>query len=165
MCSGELVKFNWEKPFKMQDSSRKPVVQSMSSINLNIDPKKKTNRLQDLNVKVFPNMNIQRLPIPPREPALATARCRVEKNFNCRNGYQVSPRPHRLYTSLTQHDSRMVKVFRPKAKTVPPHDRLRRRQANREITTRALTPPCRRPSWRWWNFRPTPSRPSKMSFE
>ncbi|OMP04624.1 hypothetical protein COLO4_09450 [Corchorus olitorius] len=35
--------------------------------------------------------------------------------------------------------------------------------ANKEILRRALTPPNRKMTLRWWNFRPTPSRLSNMS--
>uniref|UniRef100_A0A6N2L815 Uncharacterized protein n=1 Tax=Salix viminalis TaxID=40686 RepID=A0A6N2L815_SALVM len=44
-----------------------------------------------------------------------------------------------------------------------PSDRLRRHQANREILRRALAPPNRRLTLRWFNFQPTPSRLSNMS--
>ncbi|KAF8413936.1 hypothetical protein HHK36_001932 [Tetracentron sinense] len=44
-----------------------------------------------------------------------------------------------------------------------PGKELRRRRADRVILRRALTPPVHRPSQRWWNFRPTPSRLSNMS--
>ncbi|CAN1154086.1 hypothetical protein LINPERHAP2_LOCUS19814 [Linum perenne] len=47
------------------------------------------------------------------------------------------------------------------------HERLRRRQqssgGSREVLRRALMPPSKRPSLRWLNFRPTPSRLSNMS--
>lgn len=49
---------------------------------------------------------------------------------------------------------------------VPAGEKLKRRparHANMEIVKRALTPPIRRLSLRWWNFRPTPSRLSNMS--
>ncbi|KAL0406835.1 UNVERIFIED_CONTAM: hypothetical protein Slati_3997400 [Sesamum latifolium] len=41
--------------------------------------------------------------------------------------------------------------------------RSRARQGSKEVVRRALTPPCQKPRWRWWNFRPTPSRLSNMS--
>ncbi|KAF5193007.1 hypothetical protein FRX31_017406 [Thalictrum thalictroides] len=40
---------------------------------------------------------------------------------------------------------------------------LRRRYSSRELLKRALAPPVHRSSQRWWNFRPTPSRLSRMS--
>ncbi|OAY54940.1 uncharacterized protein LOC110612112 [Manihot esculenta] len=46
---------------------------------------------------------------------------------------------------------------------IVPGDKLKRRQANKEIIRRALTPPNRKLTLRWWNFRPTPSRLSNMS--
>ncbi|CAI9772753.1 unnamed protein product [Fraxinus pennsylvanica] len=114
--------------------------------------------------RVSPKVTIQRLPHPPRPPPSTTAGSRVERNLSCRNGYQVPPRSNSLYTCSTQHGSRSVRGFWHQAKAAAlPSDRLRRRQGNREIIRRALAPPCHRPSWRWWNFRPTPSRLSKMS--
>ncbi|KAA0036871.1 uncharacterized protein E5676_scaffold110G002460 [Cucumis melo var. makuwa] len=44
-----------------------------------------------------------------------------------------------------------------------PGDRCRRNQGSREVLRRALMPPSRRPTLRWMNFRPTPSRLSMMS--
>ncbi|KAL4566861.1 hypothetical protein LXL04_030987 [Taraxacum kok-saghyz] len=40
---------------------------------------------------------------------------------------------------------------------------IRRRRASKEIVRRALNPPARRLDWRWFNFRPRPSRLSVMS--
>lgn len=42
-------------------------------------------------------------------------------------------------------------------------DKCRRNQGSREVLRRALAPPSRRPTLRWLNFRPTPSRLSNMS--
>ncbi|KAK6131554.1 hypothetical protein DH2020_034694 [Rehmannia glutinosa] len=39
----------------------------------------------------------------------------------------------------------------------------RRQPASKEIVRRALTPPSQKPSWRWRNFTPTPSRFFNMS--
>ncbi|XVF18940.1 hypothetical protein REPUB_Repub11eG0067000 [Reevesia pubescens] len=44
-----------------------------------------------------------------------------------------------------------------------PRLNMRRNSANKEILRRALTPPYRKMTLRWWNFRPTPSRLSNMS--
>ncbi|XVE80196.1 hypothetical protein DITRI_Ditri14bG0120200 [Diplodiscus trichospermus] len=44
-----------------------------------------------------------------------------------------------------------------------PRQNMRRYGANKEILRRALTPPNRKMTFRWWNFRPTPSRLSNMS--
>ncbi|KAK9072313.1 hypothetical protein SSX86_008746 [Deinandra increscens subsp. villosa] len=41
----------------------------------------------------------------------------------------------------------------------------RRQHASKEMVRRALTPPARRLSWRWFDFRPTPSRLSVMSMD
>lgn len=42
-------------------------------------------------------------------------------------------------------------------------DKFRRREAKKEILRRALTPPAKRPTLRWLDFRPTPSRLCNMS--
>lgn len=39
----------------------------------------------------------------------------------------------------------------------------RRCRASKVMVRRALTPPARRLTWRWFDFRPTPSRLSVMS--
>ncbi|XP_062170162.1 uncharacterized protein LOC133875908 [Alnus glutinosa] len=46
---------------------------------------------------------------------------------------------------------------------VPAGEKLRRNNASKEVLRRALTPPIRRFSLRWLNFRPKPSRLSNMS--
>ncbi|XP_065864547.1 uncharacterized protein [Euphorbia lathyris] len=46
---------------------------------------------------------------------------------------------------------------------VVPGDKLRKYSAKKEIIRRALSPPAKRMSLRWCNFRPTPSRLSNMS--
>ncbi|XWS27972.1 hypothetical protein CRYUN_Cryun25bG0026100 [Craigia yunnanensis] len=43
-----------------------------------------------------------------------------------------------------------------------PRQNMRRYSANKEILRRALTPPNRKMTLRWWNFKPTPSRLSNM---
>lgn len=42
-------------------------------------------------------------------------------------------------------------------------DKFRRREAKKEILRRALTPPAKRPTLRWLDFQPTPSRLCNMS--
>ncbi|KAJ7948610.1 hypothetical protein O6P43_029060, partial [Quillaja saponaria] len=45
-----------------------------------------------------------------------------------------------------------------------PGERFRRNNtSNKEVLRRALTPPTRPLSLRWWNFQPSPSRLSNMS--
>ncbi|GMJ05213.1 hypothetical protein like AT3G15518 [Hibiscus trionum] len=44
-----------------------------------------------------------------------------------------------------------------------PKQNMRRYGANKEILRRALAPPNRKVTLRWWNFKPTPSRLSNMS--
>ncbi|KAI3809949.1 hypothetical protein L1987_19553 [Smallanthus sonchifolius] len=62
-----------------------------------------------------------------------------------------SPRTRRVNSSLVRRNSSRELV-------VP-----RRRRASKEIIRRALTPPARKLTRRWWDFRPTPSRLSVMS--
>ncbi|KAL3508635.1 hypothetical protein ACH5RR_028036 [Cinchona calisaya] len=72
------------------------------------------------------------------------------------NGLKVaSPRSSRLLQKGLHH-LEMLAVN---------HDKLRRRHAKKEILKRALTPPVRRPTLRWLDFRPTPSRLRNMSME
>ncbi|CAN0915581.1 hypothetical protein LINGRAHAP2_LOCUS29213 [Linum grandiflorum] len=54
---------------------------------------------------------------------------------------------------------------RQRSAAIPPSNNRRRQQAagSREVLRRALMPPTRRPSLRWVNFRPSPSRLCKMS--
>lgn len=42
-------------------------------------------------------------------------------------------------------------------------NKLKGRKGDKEVVRRALTRPIRRPSLRWQNFQPTPSRLSNMS--
>ncbi|KAH7860162.1 hypothetical protein Vadar_010086 [Vaccinium darrowii] len=79
-----------------------------------------------------------------------------------RNSLSSSPpRPQHMYTRSSSCNSRPVRGIRHE---IPlPGNRLRRHRANKEILRRALTPPVRRQSGRWWNFRPTPSRLCNMS--
>ncbi|KAE8703231.1 NAC domain protein [Hibiscus syriacus] len=44
-----------------------------------------------------------------------------------------------------------------------PKQNMRRYGGNKEILRRALAPPNRKMTLRWWNFKPTPSRLSNMS--
>ncbi|PIN22629.1 hypothetical protein CDL12_04667 [Handroanthus impetiginosus] len=82
------------------------------------------------------------LPPPAKPPVFAVG----NKYFSVRYG---SPAP---------------RVFRGRWHDVAsPENRLRRKQASKEIVKRALTPPCQRLSWRWRNFTPKPSRFSYMS--
>ncbi|KVH99112.1 hypothetical protein Ccrd_022680 [Cynara cardunculus var. scolymus] len=39
----------------------------------------------------------------------------------------------------------------------------RRQRGSKEMVRRALTPPARKLTWRWFDFRPTPSRLAVMS--
>ncbi|KAL3645491.1 hypothetical protein CASFOL_010671 [Castilleja foliolosa] len=83
---------------------------------------------------------------PPSKPPASAAGSGVR-----RNSY---PAPAR---------SRLVR-YQYRHEVAVPENRLRNRQpACKEIVLRALTPPSQRLSWRWRNFRPTPSRFSNVS--
>ncbi|KAL0443502.1 UNVERIFIED_CONTAM: hypothetical protein Slati_2072900 [Sesamum latifolium] len=99
----------------------------------------------------------KRLPPPARPPASAV-RSGSDKNFNIRKRYSTSYRSHSCAYRVST-----VPGSRYRFEMAVPENRLRRRQASKEIVRRALTPPCQRPSWRWRNFRPTPSRFSIIS--
>ncbi|KAI3457493.1 hypothetical protein Pfo_014156 [Paulownia fortunei] len=98
---------------------------------------------------------------PPAKPPVSAGGSGVNKNLNLRKGYLASSRSHCMYRGSTAPGSRSVGGHR--YEVAAPENRLRRRQASKEIVRRALTPPSQRPSWRWRNFRPTPSRFSSMS--
>ncbi|KAL3503257.1 hypothetical protein ACH5RR_037706 [Cinchona calisaya] len=87
-------------------------------------------------------MTIQRLPVLQKEPWI---------------GQRVLP----------MKSSRLAKSLFPEIVAPISHhnDKFRRKQARKEILRRALTPPARRPTLRWLNFRPTPSRLCNMSME
>ncbi|GFZ04826.1 hypothetical protein Acr_17g0003980 [Actinidia rufa] len=77
------------------------------------------------------------------------------------NSMASSPRPQRTYTRSSSCNSRSVRSGHHEIPV--PKNKSRRCGAQREILRRALTPPIRRQSRRWWDFRPTPSRLSNMS--
>lgn len=87
-----------------------------------------------------------------------TGRSRVlQRNCSCRSGFPASPK-----SQIHHHHARPA-VRGARQGIVPSHSRLSRRQANKEIIRRAITPPARRPTLRWLDFKPTPSRLSNMS--
>ncbi|KAG5546305.1 hypothetical protein RHGRI_018470 [Rhododendron griersonianum] len=72
-----------------------------------------------------------------------------------------SPRPQHMCTRSSSCNSRPVRGV---CHEIPvPENKLRRHRTDKEILRRALTPPVRRQSRRWWNFRPMPSRLCNMS--
>ncbi|KAG8386282.1 hypothetical protein BUALT_Bualt03G0132800 [Buddleja alternifolia] len=79
------------------------------------------------------------------------------------NGYAAQPRSHSIHRGPTTLASSRSVVRGYRYEVATPENRLRRRLASKEIVRRALTPPCQRPSLRWRNFRPTPTRFSVMS--
>ncbi|GKA96344.1 hypothetical protein Tco_0818439 [Tanacetum coccineum] len=64
-----------------------------------------------------------------------------------------SPRPRRLNSTMVRRNSGR-EIMAP-----------RRRRASKEIVRRALSPSGRKPTRRWLDFRPTPSRLSVMSMD
>ncbi|OMO80375.1 hypothetical protein CCACVL1_13008 [Corchorus capsularis] len=71
-----------------------------------------------------------------------------------------SPRPRPRCTCLNHPGSAPCSRH---GYMVPRQNMRKSYSANKEILRRALTPPNRKMTLRWWNFRPTPSRLSNMS--
>ncbi|KAL9366474.1 hypothetical protein Peur_037673 [Populus x canadensis] len=92
---------------------------------------------------------------PPARQSLGEGN-RVRKNNQVAS---ISPRPRSTCTCSNRPGS----VRCSKHGYLVPSDKLRRNQANTEILRRALAPPNRRLTLRWFNFQPTPSRLSNMS--
>ncbi|KAJ6423361.1 hypothetical protein OIU84_024328 [Salix udensis] len=96
----------------------------------------------------------RRLPIPARQSPGEGIRARRNNQ-----AASISPGPRSTCTCSNRPGS----VRCSEHGYLVPSDRLRRHQANREILRRALAPPNRRLTLRWFNFQPTPSRLSNMS--
>ncbi|KAK8691271.1 hypothetical protein V6N13_074787 [Hibiscus sabdariffa] len=71
----------------------------------------------------------------------------------------ASPRPRPRCTCMNQPGSAPCS----RHGYLVPRQNTRRCGGNKEIIRRAITPPNRKMTLRWWNFRPTPSRLSNMS--
>ncbi|KAI5662674.1 hypothetical protein M9H77_21997 [Catharanthus roseus] len=69
---------------------------------------------------------------------------------------------HRGIGGLPRQGARSTRGFRPEMAAAT-SDKFRRREAKKEILRRALTPPVKRPTLRWLDFRPVPSRLCNMS--
>ncbi|GMI63673.1 hypothetical protein like AT3G15518 [Hibiscus trionum] len=92
-----------------------------------------------------------------------TAGGATEENWSHGRNYMAavsssSPRPRRC-TCLNQPGSAPCSSHG----YMLPRQSMRRFSGNKEIIRRAITPPNRKMTLRWWNFRPTPSRLSNMS--
>ncbi|XP_059664529.1 uncharacterized protein LOC132310366 [Cornus florida] len=115
--------------------------------------------LLQLTMQRIPNKQAyEKLQLLTRASSMAGDRTGTSRG--CQNGSVASPRPLNMYRRSSSHNSRVVQSIRH---VVPPTGRLRRRYAGKEVVKRALTPPIRQPTRRWWDFRPTPSRLSTMS--
>ncbi|KAF7141160.1 hypothetical protein RHSIM_Rhsim06G0195000 [Rhododendron simsii] len=87
--------------------------------------------------------------------------CTRSSSSNSRPIRSSSPKPQHMCTRSSSSNSRPIRGV---CHEIPvPGNRLRRHWADKEILKRALTPPVRRQSRRWWNFRPMPSRLCNMS--
>ncbi|KAG5546306.1 hypothetical protein RHGRI_018470 [Rhododendron griersonianum] len=83
------------------------------------------------------------------------------RSFQSNSMASLSPRPQHMCTRSSSCNSRPVRGV---CHEIPvPENKLRRHRTDKEILRRALTPPVRRQSRRWWNFRPMPSRLCNMS--
>ncbi|KAL4280349.1 hypothetical protein GQ457_03G023860 [Hibiscus cannabinus] len=87
----------------------------------------------------------------------------TEESLSRRRSYMASasasPRPRRRCTCMNQPGSAPCS----RHGYLVPRQNTRRCVGNKEIIRRAITPPNRKMTLRWWNFRPTPSRLSNMS--
>ncbi|KAJ4847797.1 hypothetical protein Tsubulata_009928 [Turnera subulata] len=99
---------------------------------------------------------MQRLQIPARQ-GLARTTSSIGHNHQGR----MLPRPRSSCTCSNRPGSARCSRH---GYAIPAAEKLSRKySANREILRRALTPPSRRITLRWFNFQPTPSRLSNMS--
>ncbi|XVF70357.1 hypothetical protein PTKIN_Ptkin11bG0155600 [Pterospermum kingtungense] len=93
----------------------------------------------------------------------STAGDTAEENQGYRKGYMAAssscPRPRPRCTCSGHPGSAPCS----RHGYMLPRRNMKRDSANKEILRRALTPPNRKMTLRWWNFRPTPSRLSNMS--
>uniref|UniRef100_A0A5B7BRU3 Uncharacterized protein n=1 Tax=Davidia involucrata TaxID=16924 RepID=A0A5B7BRU3_DAVIN len=104
----------------------------------------------------------ERLQLPAKALSVVTGDQRIDMSQGCRKSCVASPRPPRMYTRSSSYHSKVTSGTH-RHKEAPPLDKLRRCCGSKEILRRALTPSRRTTTWRWWNFRPTPSRLSNMS--
>ncbi|PIA40771.1 hypothetical protein AQUCO_02400083v1 [Aquilegia coerulea] len=88
---------------------------------------------------------------------------RNEKSSRRRNNWTVSSPRSRSTTTYISISSLASPQRCSHRELAVSGDILRRRYSSRELLKRALAPPVHRSSQRWWNFRPTPSRLSRMS--
>ena len=106
----------------------------------------------------------QRLQVPAGAGRSSLHRDAMEGHRGLRknNNYSVSssPRPRPVCTCSNHPGA--VRCTRH-GYAVPHAETLKKHSARKEVLRRALTPPPRRLSLRWFNFRPTPSRLSNMS--
>lgn len=100
-------------------------------------------------------------PIPVMEVTITVERLPVVAEESWHRLKVATPR------SRFMQASRLARGLYPEMVSLAPsyYDKFRRKQAKKEILRRALTPPVRRPTLRWLDFRPTPSRLRNMSVE
>ncbi|KAF3620247.1 hypothetical protein FXO38_32471 [Capsicum annuum] len=99
-----------------------------------------------------------KLSLPPAKSPLIGKSNTPEKKCDSRSKFPASPR-------FQCRDSSPHISKRAMRTTATSHYSLRKvhGSANKEIIKRALTPPARRPTLRWLDFKPTPSRLCNMS--
>ncbi|KAK8579203.1 hypothetical protein V6N13_142418 [Hibiscus sabdariffa] len=83
----------------------------------------------------------------------------TEESLSRRRSYMASARPRPRCTCMNQPGSAPCS----RHGYLVPRQNTKRCGGNKEIIRRAITPPNRKMTLRWWNFRPTPSRLSNMS--
>uniref|UniRef100_A0A2N9G9C0 Uncharacterized protein n=1 Tax=Fagus sylvatica TaxID=28930 RepID=A0A2N9G9C0_FAGSY len=110
--------------------------------------------------KIPQKQGAQRLQVPGKS---SLTRESMEGNRGRKNNNYVvsSPRPKPRPVCTCSNHPGSVRCIRHGY--VVPGETLRKNNARKVVLRRALTPPPRRSSFRWFNFRPTPSRLSSMS--
>ena len=95
--------------------------------------------------------------LPSKSPPVDRTN-RADRKYNCKSRFPSSPRSQ-------QHRDSSPRISRTVRATATSHYSLRKLHgsANKEIIKRALTPPARRLTLRWLDFKPTPSRLCNMS--
>ncbi|XVF78167.1 hypothetical protein PTKIN_Ptkin14bG0107800 [Pterospermum kingtungense] len=92
----------------------------------------------------------------------------AEEKQSCRTSY-MAPAPSSSSSSSPRPRPRCTCANHPGSAPCSrhgymiPRQSMRRYSANKEILRRALTPPNKKITLRWLNFRPTPSRFSNIS--
>ncbi|KAK8643846.1 hypothetical protein V6N13_013123 [Hibiscus sabdariffa] len=111
-----------------------------------------------MHLTLFEKQATKGLETPGTDGGVTEENWRRRRNYMALSSSFSSPRPHRC-TCLNQPGSAPC----IRHGYMLPRQNMRRNSGNKEIIRRAIAPPNRKMTLRWWNFRPTPSRLSNMS--